>query len=191
MLEREMAFRTLAIRTLLATLAGGVVGLGMAWLGLGIWSLVGQQLSSAITGAAVLWWATSWRPSFHISRTHLRDLYGFSINIIGNDLLWLGSQRADQLVIGVRLGASLLGPYALAVRLLELLIDLVTAPIAVVALPAFSRLQNERQRLQEAFYKTTEAVATVSIPAFCGISVLAPSVIPLFFGTTSPGVFRK
>ena len=189
MLEREMAFRTLAIRTLLATLVGGVVGLGMAWLGLGIWSLVGQQLSSAITGAAVLWWATSWRPSFHISRTHLRDLYGFSINIIGNDLLWLGSQRADQLVIGVRLGASLLGPYALAVRLLELLIDLVTAPIAVVALPAFSRLQNERQRLQEAFYKTTEAVATVSIPAFCGISVLAPSVIPLFFGTQwSPSV---
>jgi polysaccharide transporter, PST family len=182
-LIRSMAFRALAIRTLSSTLFGGGVGLLMAWKGFGVWSLIGQQLSSGVVGSTVLWWATSWRPSFCISRRHLRDLYAFSINILGNELLWLSTQRADQLLIGVRLGASFLGPYALVSRIIQILIDVLAAPFATVALPAFSRLQDERQRLLTAFYKTTEAVATVSIPAFCGISLLAQNFIPVVFGS--------
>jgi PST family polysaccharide transporter len=186
-LVREMGFRALAIRSLLATLAGGVVGLGMAWEGLGVWSLVGQALSNGVVGTTALWWATPWRPSIRITRRHLRDIYGFSLNVLGNELLWFGTQRVDQYLIGVRLGASSLGPYALVSRIIETLIELITTPVATVALPAFSRLQDEPQRLRTAFYKTTETLATISIPAFCGISILAPNFIPVFFGPAWSG----
>lgn len=181
-LERGMAFRALAIRSLLATLTGGVVGLGMAWGGLGVWSLVGQQLSSAIIGTAVLWWATSWRPSFHISRSHIRDLYGFSIKNLGNELLWFGTQRVDQALIGFALGASALGPYTLASRVINISRDFVRAPLETVALPAFSKIQDERERLRNAFYKLTEVVGAVTIPTFFGLAALAPSFVPVIFG---------
>jgi O-antigen/teichoic acid export membrane protein len=181
-LTRGMAFRVLAIRSLLATLTGGIVGLTMAWTGYGVWSLVGQQLSSATTGVAALWYATSWRPSFRVSRRHVHDLYGFAISILGNNLLWFGSQRADQTLIGFRFSASVLGPYALANRGIHLLIEIVSAPLAAVALPAFSRLQDEPERLRSAFYKATEVVAAVAMPAFCGMVILAPSLVGLVFG---------
>lgn len=181
-LARSMSFQSLAIRSLLATITGGAVGLRMAWDGLGVWSLVGQQLSSALVGAAFLWWATSWRPSFHISRRHLRDLYGFAINILGNEILYFGSQRMDQALIGFAFGASALGPYALAAKVRSLLWDLLTKPLEIVALPAFSRLQDERGRLCNAFYNCTEVVAVVTVPAFCGLAALAPSFVPAIFG---------
>jgi O-antigen/teichoic acid export membrane protein len=181
-LVRSMAFRALSIRTLLATLIGGAVGLSMAWGGLGVWSLVGQQLSNAIVGTAVLWWATSWKPSFHFSIRHLKDIYGFAINILVNDLLWFGARRADHTIIGLGFGSSVLGPYALASRSVQIVLDFVAAPLQTVALPAFSRLQDERESLKNAFYRMTEVVAIVAVPAFCGLAALAPSFVPAILG---------
>jgi O-antigen/teichoic acid export membrane protein len=181
-LTREMAFRSLAIRSLLATLVGGVIGLTMAWNDFGVWSLVGQQLGGAAAGVAALWAATPWRPSLRFSTRHLRDLYGFAVNIMGNNLLWFGTLQADQTLIGLRFSAASLGAYALASRSIQLLIDVVSAPLHLVALPAFARIQNESIRLQNAFYKSTEVAATVAMPSFCGMAALAPSFVPLIFG---------
>src|SRR5205814_9228580 len=140
------------------------------------------QLSGAAAGVIVLWWATTWRPSFPPSMRHVRDLYGFALSIAGNNLLWFGTQRADQTLIGYGFGAAALGPYALASRCIQLMMDAVAVPMQVVALPAFSQLQDELERLRNAFYRMTEVVAAVALPAFCGIAVLAPTVVSVVFG---------
>src|SRR5688572_7347173 len=43
-LQRKLAFKSLATRSLVATAVGGVVGMTMAFAGFGVWSLVGQDL---------------------------------------------------------------------------------------------------------------------------------------------------
>jgi O-antigen/teichoic acid export membrane protein len=60
--------------------------------------------------------------------------------------------------------------------------DAVAVPMQVVALPAFSRIQDERDRLLNAFYRMTEVVAVIAVPAFSGLAVLAPSLVPVIFG---------
>lgn len=182
LLTREMAFRALAVRSLLSTAIGGAVGLAMALGGFGVWSLVGQQLAGAAAGLAALWSATSWRPSLHCSRRHLRDLFQFAISIVGNNLLWIAAQRTDQGLIGLRFNAVALGPYALASRAIQLVVDAVSEPLQMVALPAFARLQDERERLHNAFYRSTEVAAAIAMPTFSGIVALAPSFVPLVFG---------
>jgi PST family polysaccharide transporter len=154
----------------------------MAWQGFGVWSLVAQQLSNAAVATAVLWWATSWRPSFPPSKHHIRDLYAFATTIAGENLLWFTLNRTDQTAIGIAFGAAAVGPYALATRCIQLTMDAVVTPVQVVALPAFSRIQEERERVQSAFYRLTEIVAAVALPTFCGIAVLAPTFVPLVFG---------
>ena len=182
LLTREMAFRALAARSLLSTAAGGVVGLSMAAGGLGVWSLVGQQLAAATVGVAALWSATSWRPSWHCSARHLRELFGFALSIAGNNILWVGAQRVDQVLVGLRFSSASLGSYALASRAIQLVIDAVSEPLQTVALPAFARLQDERERLHAAFYRATELAACVGMPMFGGIAVLAPNFVPVVFG---------
>ncbi|MCY7278519.1 MAG: oligosaccharide flippase family protein, partial [Phormidesmis sp. CAN_BIN44] len=55
LLRRNLAFKTLAIRTLIASLVAAVVGIIMAFQGLGVWSLVGMTLTERIIGTAILW----------------------------------------------------------------------------------------------------------------------------------------
>ncbi len=66
-LERQFDFKSLAIRSLLAVIIGGIVGVGMALLNFGVWSLVGQQLSSSLVQVLVLWRVSDWRPGFKFS----------------------------------------------------------------------------------------------------------------------------
>ena len=54
-LQRKLAFKSLAARSLVATLFGGIVGVSMAFTGFGVWSLVGQNLAMGMAGVVVLW----------------------------------------------------------------------------------------------------------------------------------------
>jgi polysaccharide transporter, PST family len=182
-LTRELDFQALAIRSLLTTTVAGVVGLTMAFAGCGVWSLVGQQLVNAILGFICLWWAVSWRPRIRISRQHLRDLYGFSLSIAGNDVLWFFSQKSDQTLVGYRFGSLGLGPYSLASRLVSVLYEGITSPLQSVAFPAFSKLQSEPLRFERALHKFCEMCSFVSFPVFAGIMVVAPDLVPWLFGS--------
>jgi O-antigen/teichoic acid export membrane protein len=182
-LTRELDFRSLAIRSLLSTVVAGVVGLAMAFAGWGVWSLVGQQLVNAILGCFCLWWAVSWRPSFLVSRRHLQDLYGFSLSVAGNDVLWFFSQKSDQTLVGYRFGSVGLGPYSLSSRLVSLLHDGIISPLQLVAFPAFSQLQAEPLQFERALHKFCEMCSFVSFPVFAGIIAIAPDLVPWLFGS--------
>jgi|GEM_PF-258305 PST family polysaccharide transporter len=181
-LTRDLHFRALAIRYLLATAISGAIGLTMAFKGWGVWSLVGQQMANAVLSSVFMWWSVSWRPSFQISLRHLNDLYHFSIKIAGNDLLWFFAQKSDQTMVGYGFGPLGLGPYSLASRLPTLLYDGIIGPLGSVAFPAFSKLQSDREKFENALYKFCEISYFVSFPIFTGLAAIAPSLVPVLFG---------
>jgi O-antigen/teichoic acid export membrane protein len=181
-LQRDFAFRPLAVRQLFGVSSGGLLGILMALNGFGVWSLVGQQLFGALVGTAVLWMASAWRPSLQMSKKHFNDLFSFGINITGTNLLNFVNRRSDDLIIGYFLGPVALGYYSVAYRLLLILTELLAQTINSVAFPAFSRLQNERERARHAFYKLTQLASVVAFPAFLGASYVAPYVVTGLFG---------
>jgi len=181
-LTRELDFGALAIRSLLATVVSGAVGLVMAFRGWGVWSLVGQQIVNAVLGCIFLWWAVPWRPSFRLSPRHLRDLYGFSLSITGNDILWFFTQKSDQTLVGYGFGPSGLGPYSLASKLTTLLAEGVIQPLQSVAFPVFSKIQSEPERFERALHKFCEMSSLVSFPIFAGIIAVAPELVRSLFG---------
>lgn len=182
LLSRELDFRPLAVRSLIATGVGGAVGISMAFLGWGVWSLVGQQLANAVLGCVFMWWAVPWRPDFRLSKRHLRDLYGYSLSVTGNDILWFFCQKSDQTFVGYGFGSLGLGPYSLASRVVTLIHDGVIGPIQSVAFPAFSKLQSDARGLERALHKFCEMSAFVCLPAYAGILVVAPELVHCLFG---------
>jgi PST family polysaccharide transporter len=181
-LNRELRFGTLAIRSLLAIGAGGATGLALALMGAGVWSLVGQQLVGAALGCLCLWWAVPWRPRLQVSIQHLRDLYRFSISLTGNELLWFFSQKSDQTVVGYTWGPLALGPYSIASRIVNLLHDATVGPSQSVLFPALSRLQSDSVRLAGALYQFCEISSFVLLPLFIGLAAVAPELVPVLFG---------
>ncbi|MBT9317280.1 lipopolysaccharide biosynthesis protein [Leptothoe spongobia] len=181
-LSRNLAFKELAMRSLLATLTGGIVGLSMAFLGFGVWSLVAQQLSNHFVNVLVLWQVSDWRPSFHFSKRHFLELLPFSLNVLGFNILKFFNQRSDDFLIGMFLGPVQLGYYTVAYRLLRILVDILTNVTSSVAMPTFSRLQKDRKRVLKAFYRVTQVTSFFSFPTFVGVGVLAPNLVPVLFG---------
>ncbi|MFG6102116.1 MOP flippase family protein [Leptothoe sp. EHU-05/26/07-4] len=181
-LQRNMQFKVFAARSLVATAACGVAGIGAALMGLGVGSLVIKEIVFGSTGALMLWSSSDWRPGFRFSPQHFRELFSFGINIIGFNFLNFLSRRSDDLLIGYFLGTVALGYYNVAYRLLLIMIKLLTNVTAQVALPTFSRLQKEPERMRNAFYRVTRYTSLVSFPAFLGMAVLAPELIQTVFG---------
>ena len=181
-LQRNMQFKVFAARSLVATAVCGVAGIGAALLGLGVWSLVIKEITFGSTGAIMLWSSSSWRPGFRFSPEHFKELFAFGINIIGFNFLDFFNRRSDDLLIGYFLGAVALDYYNVAYRLLLIMIKLLTNVTIQVALPTFSKLQKEPDRMREAFYRVTRYTSLISFPAFLGMATLAPELIQTLFG---------
>lgn len=181
-LQRRMAFRSLAFRQLLGNSVGAVVGISLAVLGAGVWALVAQTLSGALVGVIVLWNATRWRPGFVVTRATYRELFRFSRNVVGINTMGFFNRRTDDFFIGAFLGPVLLGIYSVAYRLLVVMTEVSIGTVQTVALPTFSRLQNDLPRLRRAYLSATRASAVVAMPAFIFMAAAAPEVIRVFFG---------
>ncbi|MBI4597129.1 MAG: MOP flippase family protein [Candidatus Omnitrophica bacterium] len=182
MLMRAMEFRSLAIRDIAAVCLSGIMGVAAAVLGWGVWSLVWQLL---VHNAAMVWlsWSfTSWRPPWRISRQALRELSGFSAAAMGFNCVNYVSRNVDYLIIGRLLGATPLGLYTLAYKLMLLPIQNISWVIVKVLLPAFSKIQHDLESLRRNYTKVLQTVALVTLPMLGGLFVVAPEFIHVFFG---------
>lgn len=181
-LKRNLSFKSLAVRTLLAAILGGVTGLSMALLGAGVWSLVGQNLVTSLVGTLVLWQVSDWRPGFSISKRHFQELFVFGLHMVGAKFLNFFNRRADDFLIGYFLGPIVLGYYIVAYRLILVMTRLLTGVTQTVAFPTFSRLQNEPERIRHAFYTVTQLTSLISFPVFLGVAVTAPELVFVLYG---------
>lgn len=182
LLQRKLAFKSLTIRTLIAVTVSGIVGVTMAFRGFGVWSLVGQQLTYMIVQVAVLWCASDWRPEFSFSRKHFKELFSFGLNIMGNSFFNFFNRRSDDFLIGYFLGPTALGYYTVAYRLLLILTDLLIRTTEQVAIPTFSRMQHNLERVRTAFYQVTQLTSLIAFPLFISSIVLAPEIVDVMFG---------
>jgi O-antigen/teichoic acid export membrane protein len=182
LLRRELAFRSLAVRAIAATVGGGVVGVGMAVAGTGAWALVGQQVISAIVSVVALWWVSPWSPRFHFSRRQFADLFPFGAHVVGSDILSFLSRNTDNLLIGIFLGTTPLGLYAVGYRILDVSQTMLINIARKITFPAFSRLQDDRERMRRAYFRVTRLAGLIILPGYIGLALVAPQLTPMVFG---------
>jgi O-antigen/teichoic acid export membrane protein len=183
LLLRDLAFRTQALRRLIAVVGGGVVGIGLAFSGFGIWSLVARFVTECVLDCIVAWSWTSWRPAFLVSRSEAKAFVSFGSRIAGSYAVNFLSRRADELLIGFVLGSVSLGYYAVAARAMTLVSEVALRAAQRTAVPVLSRLQNEPHRLRLAYCSALEFGAAVACPVFLGLSAVAPELCVTLYGS--------
>ncbi|MGF1492431.1 MAG: lipopolysaccharide biosynthesis protein [Microcoleaceae cyanobacterium] len=181
-LSRELAFKVMAIRSVVGILIGGCVGVGMAVAGFGVWSLVSQQFVFETVVVIVMWQAVKWRPRFVFSPTHFHHLFAFGINVVGFKFLKFFNKRSDNLLIGYFLGEVALGYYAIAYRVLQVMTQLLIGTTNQLALPTLSKLQDQPEKFRQVFYRATQFTSLVAFPTFAGMAALTPELVITLFG---------
>lgn len=182
LLRRELAFRSLATRGLLALAGGGAVGVALAYLDFGAWALVGQQIAAALISVIALWTVSPWRPGLEVSRHNFVELFNFGIKVVGSDVLTFLSRNTDNLLIGVFLGSRLLGIYAVAYRILDTSQKMMVNVAGRLAFPALARLQSQPERMRRAYLKLTRVAGSAILPGYVGLALVAPEMTVFLFG---------
>ena len=182
LLERRLAFRLLAMRTILSITGGGFAGIAMAIGGFGAWALVGQQLVAAVLSAVLLMSVAQWRPRLHLARDEFSSLFVFGIRVVGSDFLGFVTRNADNFLIGVFLGTVPLGIYAVGYRILDTSQRLLINAARRIAFPAFSRMQHDPSRLARAYLRLNRVANVLILPGYLGLALVAPELTVVVFG---------
>ncbi len=182
LLVRDMAFRTQAIRRLIAVSVAGVVGITLAFQGFGLWSLVARLVVESALDCALAWWLTPWRPTAQISSSESRAYLSFGSRIVGSYSISFMSRRGDEFLIGFVLGPLSLGYYVVAARAITLVTEVALRATQRTAVPVLSRFQNEPERLREAYYSAIEFGTAIACPVFIGLSAVAPELCLTLYG---------
>ena len=185
-LRRQMDFRVIAIRSNVAALAGGTVGLGMAFDRFGIWSLVGQQVTKDLVALLLLWRLSDWRPRMRFSWKHLMSLTDFSVANFAAQLGIFAETQSSSLLLGLFFGPAAVGLYRMAERLTNSVVSMATSSIQAVSLPQFSRLQRQPDQLAESVllcvrWSSVAALPILGIMAAAShpiLQVLGPKWLP-------------
>lgn len=181
--QRELNFRALATRDLVATIASGALGIAMAVSGYGVWSLVVMTIFGAFINVALLWSLTSWRPRYsEMSITAAKDLLPYSSRMLGFNLFKGVVQNVDRLVIGHLLGPSALGVYTFAYRLLFTPVKALIAATDLYVFPRAARLGADLPAVRDVYLRLNQAALSAVIPGMVVASLLAPVLIPPVFG---------
>jgi O-antigen/teichoic acid export membrane protein len=181
-LRRSFGFKWLAARTVAASTLGGVVSVGMALYGFGIYAMVAQRLVVALVLLAMVWWNSSWRPKWRWSTPDAVSLarVGLDLSMVG--FLQMANVRVIDVAIGYLFGPQVLGQLRIAWRLFDFIMAVAVQPIVNVSLSALSRLQNNPAALSSATIRLMSVSGTALYPIFFGIAVVAPDVVPTLFG---------
>ncbi|MCJ2541341.1 lipopolysaccharide biosynthesis protein [Synechococcus bigranulatus str. 'Rupite'] len=182
LLTRKMHFRALEFRRMLSHLVGIITGLIMAYLGWGVWSLVGRIVITSLLGTALLWYISSWRPTWKFRWVDVREMSGFSNDVLGGNLLGYVGRNADNLLIGRFLGAIELGFYSMAYNLMTAPLDRIAQVLAGVLFPALSRQQENLSKVKQSWFRASQLVVAVVIPLVVGLILLAPELVQVFYG---------
>jgi teichuronic acid exporter len=182
LLRRDLQFRTIALRSVLATVLSGTVASAVAFAGGGAWALVAQALTYNSASAMVLWIASGWRPSFEFDLRTARSAGGYGVSILGIQLLGQVRQRGTGLIIGAIAGATALGYWTVASRIVGVVFDTVVQVISTVSTPVFARLKADRDRLRRGYLQAVSLSLALVTPILTALLVSSPVAIKLVFG---------
>lgn len=182
LLTRDLAYRSIEIREIFATVIAAVCALGVAIAGFGPWAIITNYLVFTAASAILVWFLTAWRPTMTYSRASLVDLGSFGLRVFGARIMGWGNSNMDNVLVGRYLGAPALGAYALAYNVMYLPITRISLPLAGVFSPAYARMQHDPERLRSAWLRSKELISTLLAPAFVVSIVVAPDLIPVVFG---------
>ena len=181
-LKRHFHFQSLAVRSAIAAVVGGVAGIGGALMGWGVWALVAQQVVMALTAVICLWLASPWRPGLVFSRSAAREIALFARDMAGNSALNTFNESCDTLLVALFFGPESVGLYSTGKRLKLALHLVAAAPINGVAMPALAEVQGSDARLRQVLLTATALVFGIGTPIFLGTSAISRDAITLLFG---------
>lgn len=181
-LTKNIDFKTQTKASVISSVVSGIVGMAMAFMGYGVWSLVGQQLSRAFLYTSSLWLYNHWLPRMRFSWNSFRELFGFGWKLMVSALIDTIWREIYQVVIGKCYTAAALGQYTRAQQFGSVFSSNLNTVIQRVSYPVLSSMQDDKLRMKEGYRRVIKITMLVTFVLMLGLAAIAQPMILVLVG---------
>ena len=177
--SKTMQFKRFFFATLGGTVFSGALSIAMVYMGFGIWSLVGLQLSNFLVNTMILWFTVDWRPKKMFSFARLRGLLSFGWKLLAASFLDTLYLQIYSLVIGRRYPKEELGQFDKGRNWPDQITTSINASLDSVLLPVLAAEQDNRDTLREMTRRAIKTSSYVMMPLMAGLAACATPLVRL------------
>lgn len=181
-LVKKVDFKTQTKVSLISSITSGVVGIGMAVGGLGVWSLVGQQISRQFLNSAFLWIYSRWYPKLQFSIQSFKELFTFGWKLLVSSLIDTVWREIYQVIIGKCYSPVALGQYTRAQQFASICSSNLTTVVQRVSFPVLSSVQDDKERLKNGYKRIIKVAMLVTFVLMLGLAAVAKPLVLSLIG---------
>ncbi|MCM1180022.1 MAG: lipopolysaccharide biosynthesis protein [Clostridium sp.] len=171
--SKYMLFKKFFFSTLGGTLVAAIIGVIMAYAGLGVWALVSQQIINVFIDTIILWITVKWRPIKDFSFDRLKELFSFGWKLLISAIVDTTYNNIRQLVIGRVYSSADLAYYNRGRQIPNFMVNNINTSIDSVLLPALSEEQNHVERVKVMTRRAIKTSSYIMWPMMLGLVVVA------------------
>ena len=180
-LRKELNYALLTKISFVSSLLSGIIGVSLAFLGAGVWSLVAQTLAMGIMYNIIVWNTSKWKPSLLFSWRAMKQLWGFGFRMFLAGILDAIFTRLDFLIIGKLFPPATLGYFQRAKSLNNMVVRYSSGSLMAVLFPILSKIQNDLLRFQNIILKSLGIISFIVFLLLGGLYLVSEELIVLLF----------
>ncbi len=177
--SKHLLFKRFFFATLGGTVAAGIVGISMAYMGYGAWAIVGQQITNVVIDTIILYITVKWRPTLQFSFNRFKQLFNYGWKLLASSLLDRIYNELRSLIIGRMYSADDLAYYNRGHQIPNLVVTNINNSIDSVLFPVMSQEQDDKARVRSMTRRSIRISIYIMAPMMMGIAFVATPLIRL------------
>lgn len=157
LLTKEMDFGRIVFAENASLLTSSLVMIALAYYGFGAWAIIVGELGNRLGQLVLFQVFRPYWPRWTFDWEAVQSHVSFGLYATGSRLLSNFTSNIDYLIVGKAFGPEAVGVYAIAYRIISDPVRTLVSTINDVAYPAFSRLQDQLERLRTYFFTIARA----------------------------------
>ena len=182
LIRRNFEFKKIQIISLISYCIGYLgLGLPMATLGYGVWSLVAAQLSQTSINAFATYFSHR-HPIFPLVNPKNCRFLRFGAAITINNITSWAISNLDTAIIGRFFETATLGVYNRAFNLVNMPMYAITSSMQSVLLSAYAKSQSNTNTLKITYIASVSLMALIFLPVYAAVSAIPDLLILGLYG---------
>ena len=188
-LFKKLQYKTIAIVNIISVGVSGTIAIVLAFRDFGVWALVIQQICFHSMRWITYTLFVRWKPVFVFTKSTIKDLWKFSLPLLGQTSLNAVFNQIYFIIIGRFYPIQQVGYFTQANKYSETVNYAAQSILSVGTFPVLSTIQDDKERLLSVYRKLITSVSIITFPFVAFLIVAAePIVVTLITEKWLPSV---
>ncbi|MCR9287875.1 MAG: lipopolysaccharide biosynthesis protein [Bacteroidetes bacterium] len=180
--ERDLELKLLSKINMTSILVGVLLGVGSAFIGMGVYALVIQSLSGGITRLIMTLYHSDWNPSKQFNIKSVYQMIWYALKFKLSKIALYFERNIDYLILGKLYSSAVLGYYSFAYLIMYTPIKRVSYLFSDILFPSFSIYKDNKEKIILGYFKSIELIAIVTFPTMAILGFNSQLIISFMYG---------